>query len=126
MSIPHGMNGEGSHSLCPFLIFTVIGTILLSAIPEHTVISRSLPVSLCQVVGFGEEENDQAGQSSCGPNPAEGDEDQGQALKTSSYGEVSKLTFLPASPMLADATLINDIRAFTSSLTLYPYHKILK
>uniref|UniRef100_A0A8C7F6R0 Nardilysin b (N-arginine dibasic convertase) n=1 Tax=Oncorhynchus kisutch TaxID=8019 RepID=A0A8C7F6R0_ONCKI len=40
--------------------------------------------------------------------------------------EVSKLTFLPASPMLADATLINDIRAFTSSLTLYPYHKILK
>uniref|UniRef100_A0A673XX13 Nardilysin b (N-arginine dibasic convertase) n=1 Tax=Salmo trutta TaxID=8032 RepID=A0A673XX13_SALTR len=55
-----------------------------------------------------------------------GDEDQGQALKTSSYGEVSKLTFLPASPMLADATLINDIRAFTSSLTLYPYHKILK
>uniref|UniRef100_A0A673XX40 Nardilysin b (N-arginine dibasic convertase) n=1 Tax=Salmo trutta TaxID=8032 RepID=A0A673XX40_SALTR len=63
---------------------------------------------------------------SCGPNPAEGDEDQGQALKTSSYGEVSKLTFLPASPMLADATLINDIRAFTSSLTLYPYHKILK
>uniref|UniRef100_A0A8C7F6Z9 Nardilysin b (N-arginine dibasic convertase) n=1 Tax=Oncorhynchus kisutch TaxID=8019 RepID=A0A8C7F6Z9_ONCKI len=48
------------------------------------------------------------------------------ALKTSSYGEVSKLTFLPASPMLADATLINDIRAFTSSLTLYPYHKILK
>uniref|UniRef100_A0A673XY05 Nardilysin b (N-arginine dibasic convertase) n=1 Tax=Salmo trutta TaxID=8032 RepID=A0A673XY05_SALTR len=40
--------------------------------------------------------------------------------------QVSKLTFLPASPMLADATLINDIRAFTSSLTLYPYHKILK
>uniref|UniRef100_A0A4W5RE46 Nardilysin b (N-arginine dibasic convertase) n=1 Tax=Hucho hucho TaxID=62062 RepID=A0A4W5RE46_9TELE len=55
-----------------------------------------------------------------------GEEDQGQALKTSSYGEVSKLTFLPASPILADATLINDIRAFTSSLTLYPYHKILK
>uniref|UniRef100_A0A8C7D8G2 Nardilysin b (N-arginine dibasic convertase) n=1 Tax=Oncorhynchus kisutch TaxID=8019 RepID=A0A8C7D8G2_ONCKI len=55
-----------------------------------------------------------------------GEVDQDQALKTSSYGEVSKLTFLPASPMLADATLINDIRAFTSSLTLYPYHKILK
>uniref|UniRef100_A0A8C7DCC1 Nardilysin b (N-arginine dibasic convertase) n=1 Tax=Oncorhynchus kisutch TaxID=8019 RepID=A0A8C7DCC1_ONCKI len=78
------------------------------------------------VVGFGEEENDQVGQSSCGPNPAGGEVDQDQALKTSSYGEVSKLTFLPASPMLADATLINDIRAFTSSLTLYPYHKILK
>uniref|UniRef100_A0A8C7RPP2 Nardilysin b (N-arginine dibasic convertase) n=1 Tax=Oncorhynchus mykiss TaxID=8022 RepID=A0A8C7RPP2_ONCMY len=55
-----------------------------------------------------------------------GEVDQDQALKTSSYGEVSKLTFLPASPMLADATLINDIRTFTSSLTLYPYHKILK
>jgi nardilysin len=78
------------------------------------------------VVGFGEEENDQVGQSSCGPNPAGGEVDQDQALKTSSYGEVSKLTFLPASPMLADATLINDIRTFTSSLTLYPYHKILK
>uniref|UniRef100_A0A665VF30 Nardilysin-like n=1 Tax=Echeneis naucrates TaxID=173247 RepID=A0A665VF30_ECHNA len=44
----------------------------------------------------------------------------------SSYGEVSKLTFLPAaSPLLQDATLINDIRAFTSSLPLHPYHKIL-
>uniref|UniRef100_A0A665VGD9 Nardilysin-like n=1 Tax=Echeneis naucrates TaxID=173247 RepID=A0A665VGD9_ECHNA len=42
------------------------------------------------------------------------------------YGEVSKLTFLPAaSPLLQDATLINDIRAFTSSLPLHPYHKIL-
>lgn len=97
---------------------------LVSWFMEHRdTTSKKLSV---HVVGFGEEENDQAGQSSCGPNPAEGDEDQGQALKTSSYGEVSKLTFLPASPMLADATLINDIRAFTSSLTLYPYHKILK
>uniref|UniRef100_A0A673XY96 Nardilysin b (N-arginine dibasic convertase) n=1 Tax=Salmo trutta TaxID=8032 RepID=A0A673XY96_SALTR len=85
---------------------------LVSWFMEHRdTTSKKLSV---HVVGFGEEENDQ------------GDEDQGQALKTSSYGEVSKLTFLPASPMLADATLINDIRAFTSSLTLYPYHKILK
>uniref|UniRef100_A0A673XX35 Nardilysin b (N-arginine dibasic convertase) n=1 Tax=Salmo trutta TaxID=8032 RepID=A0A673XX35_SALTR len=81
---------------------------LVSWFMEHRdTTSKKLSV---HVVGFGEEENDQAG----------------QALKTSSYGEVSKLTFLPASPMLADATLINDIRAFTSSLTLYPYHKILK
>ncbi|XP_041695822.2 nardilysin-like isoform X1 [Coregonus clupeaformis] len=95
---------------------------LVSWFMEHRdATSKKLSV---HVVGFGEEENDQAGQSSCGL--AGGEEDQGQALKTSSYGEVSKLTFLPASPMLADATLINDIRAFTSSLTLYPYHKILK
>uniref|UniRef100_A0A4W4GHY6 Nardilysin a (N-arginine dibasic convertase) n=1 Tax=Electrophorus electricus TaxID=8005 RepID=A0A4W4GHY6_ELEEL len=45
--------------------------------------------------------------------------------RSSSYGEVSKLTFLPASVALAGATAITDIRAFTSSLTLYPYHKIL-
>uniref|UniRef100_A0A6Q2Y2W2 Nardilysin a (N-arginine dibasic convertase) n=1 Tax=Esox lucius TaxID=8010 RepID=A0A6Q2Y2W2_ESOLU len=39
---------------------------------------------------------------------------------------LSKLTFLPTSPLLADATLIDDIRKFTSSLTLFPYHKVLK
>uniref|UniRef100_A0A671VTN7 Nardilysin b (N-arginine dibasic convertase) n=1 Tax=Sparus aurata TaxID=8175 RepID=A0A671VTN7_SPAAU len=45
---------------------------------------------------------------------------------SSAYGEVSELTFLPASsPSLQDATLITDIRAFTSSLNLHPYHKIL-
>ncbi|KAK6320581.1 hypothetical protein J4Q44_G00096880 [Coregonus suidteri] len=98
---------------------------LLSWFMEHRdATSKKLSV---HVVSFGEEESNQAGQSSCSPNPSpsEGEEDQGQAPKTStySYGEVSKLTFVPASPMLADATLIDDIRLFTSSLTLYHYHK---
>ncbi|TNN59534.1 Nardilysin [Liparis tanakae] len=36
------------------------------------------------------------------------------------------LTFLPtSSPLLKDTALIGDIRAFTSSLLLHPYHKIL-
>uniref|UniRef100_A0A8C1M6F7 Nardilysin a (N-arginine dibasic convertase) n=1 Tax=Cyprinus carpio TaxID=7962 RepID=A0A8C1M6F7_CYPCA len=39
---------------------------------------------------------------------------------------VSKLTFLSASTLMASATTITDIRAFTSTLNLYPYHKILK
>lgn len=66
-----------------------------------------------QVVGFGRKENDPAGDS--GHSPA-----------SSAYGEVRELTFLPAcSPSLQDATLITDIRAFTSSLHLHPYHKIL-
>lgn len=63
----------------------------------------------------------------------EGDEraggDDGGASKcfvSSSYGEVSKLTFLPVSPTLASATAITDIRAFTAALHVYPYHKILK
>uniref|UniRef100_A0A673JHD2 Nardilysin-like n=1 Tax=Sinocyclocheilus rhinocerous TaxID=307959 RepID=A0A673JHD2_9TELE len=46
--------------------------------------------------------------------------------KTSSYGDVSELIFLPASPVLAKASRITDIRAFTSSLNLHPYHKILQ
>uniref|UniRef100_A0A674F7P2 Nardilysin convertase n=1 Tax=Salmo trutta TaxID=8032 RepID=A0A674F7P2_SALTR len=44
----------------------------------------------------------------------------------SSYGEVSKLTFLPASPKMAAATSIMDIPSFTQSLTLFPYHKIIQ
>uniref|UniRef100_A0A671SND0 Nardilysin-like n=1 Tax=Sinocyclocheilus anshuiensis TaxID=1608454 RepID=A0A671SND0_9TELE len=61
------------------------------------------------VVGYGVEEND----------PPKGS-------KMSLYGEVSKLTFLPASTLLASVTTITDIQAFTSTLNLYPYHKILK
>ncbi|KAG7456549.1 hypothetical protein MATL_G00236980 [Megalops atlanticus] len=88
---------------------------LLSWFQEHRgPHSRKLSV---HVVGFGEEEGDPAGQ---------GGEQEGGDLQCSSYGEVSRLNFLPASPRLADATVISDIRAFTSSLNLYPYHKILK
>uniref|UniRef100_A0A8B9L4S6 Nardilysin convertase n=1 Tax=Astyanax mexicanus TaxID=7994 RepID=A0A8B9L4S6_ASTMX len=65
------------------------------------------------VVGFGKEENNQP------------EDDQTCLNPSSSYGEVSKLTFLPPTSALAGATMITDIRAFTSSITLHPYHKIL-
>ncbi|KAM8745435.1 nardilysin-like [Acanthopagrus schlegelii] len=90
---------------------------LVSWFLEHRNSSRKLSV---HVVGFGTEENDSPDQSdACSlatpDNPP-----------SSAYGEVSELTFLPASsPSLQDATLITDIRAFTSSLNLHPYHKIL-
>ncbi|KAF3690508.1 Nardilysin [Channa argus] len=76
--------------------------------------SRKLSV---QVVGFGVEEGDSPAQTAlCSPdNPP-----------TSAYGEVNELTFLTASSSsLQDTELITDIRAFTSSLPLHPYHKIL-
>ncbi|KAF0041617.1 hypothetical protein F2P81_005149 [Scophthalmus maximus] len=79
--------------------------------------SRKLSV---HVVGFGLEENDPPDQgAACGPGDSDGP-------PASAYGEVSELTFLSAtSPSLQDAALITDIRAFTSSLRLHPYHKIL-
>ncbi|XP_015254488.1 PREDICTED: nardilysin-like [Cyprinodon variegatus] len=65
------------------------------------------------VVGFGVEENDLEDQKP-------GD------LASSAYGPVSELTFLPVlAPALQEASLITDIRAFTSSLPLLPYHKVL-
>ncbi|XP_056893829.1 nardilysin-like, partial [Takifugu flavidus] len=83
---------------------------LLSWFLEHRTSSRKLSV---HVVGFGGKE-DPPGEEGA-PGPA-----------CSAYGEVSELTFLPAcSPALQDATLITDIRAFTSSLRLHPHHKIL-
>ncbi|KAM9460788.1 nardilysin b isoform 1-T2 [Clarias gariepinus] len=74
------------------------------------------------VVGFGQEEkNDEDDQTASNPlQKSENGTD-----KCSSYGEVSKLTFLPASPALAGTYMITDIRAFTSSCSLYPFHKIL-
>uniref|UniRef100_A0A4W6D3F6 Nardilysin b (N-arginine dibasic convertase) n=1 Tax=Lates calcarifer TaxID=8187 RepID=A0A4W6D3F6_LATCA len=79
--------------------------------------SRKLSV---HVVGFGVEENDPPDQSvTCSPESPDNP-------PSSAYGEVSEMTFLLASsPPLQDATLITDIRAFTSSLPLHPYHKIL-
>ena len=69
------------------------------------------------MVGFGEIEGDLA-------EPAEGCGLQADAPST--YGEVSQLTFLPAtSPLKDTTTMISDIRAFTSALPLHPYHKIL-
>uniref|UniRef100_A0A8C2XML5 Nardilysin b (N-arginine dibasic convertase) n=1 Tax=Cyclopterus lumpus TaxID=8103 RepID=A0A8C2XML5_CYCLU len=79
--------------------------------------SRKLSV---HVVGFGVEENDP-------PEPsATCSTDSPDNPPCSAYGEVCELTFLPASsPLLKDTPLITDIRAFTSSLLLHPYHKIL-
>nr|XP_020514530.1 nardilysin-like [Labrus bergylta] len=73
------------------------------------------------VVGFGVEENDPPEQSVCCSQDSPD-----SPPSSSAYGEVSELNFLPASsPALQDVTLISDIRAFTSSLPLHPYHKIL-
>uniref|UniRef100_A0A7N6BF20 Nardilysin a (N-arginine dibasic convertase) n=1 Tax=Anabas testudineus TaxID=64144 RepID=A0A7N6BF20_ANATE len=55
-----------------------------------------------------------------------GEEDKEEDLSGSAYGEVSKLTFLPASPKMAGAIAIMDIPAFTKGLPLFPYHKILE
>uniref|UniRef100_A0A3B4G9W7 Nardilysin convertase n=1 Tax=Pundamilia nyererei TaxID=303518 RepID=A0A3B4G9W7_9CICH len=80
--------------------------------------SRKLSV---HVVGFGAEENDEEGS---GEKQEEKGKD--EDLRSSAYGEVSKLSFLPASPKVEGAIAIVDIPAFTEGLPLFPYHKILK
>ncbi|XP_056131891.1 nardilysin b [Lampris incognitus] len=84
---------------------------LVSWFMEHREASRKLSV---HVVGFGEAEKDLLDQDPdrLGDSP-------------SVYGEVSQLTFLPASSLLQDVVLITDIRSFTSSLPLHPHHKVL-
>lgn len=77
---------------------------------------------LLKVVGFGAEENKENGESRKREGKGSSEED----LSGSSYGEVSKLTFLPASPKMADATAVMDIPAFTKDLPLFPYHKVLE
>ncbi|XP_031703863.1 nardilysin-like [Anarrhichthys ocellatus] len=81
--------------------------------------SRKLSV---HVVGFGAEEKDEE----AGGQKQEGDECKEEDSSGSTYGEVSKLTFLPASPKMAGAVAIMDISAFIEGLPLFPYHKILK
>uniref|UniRef100_A0A3Q3WH81 Uncharacterized protein n=1 Tax=Mola mola TaxID=94237 RepID=A0A3Q3WH81_MOLML len=78
--------------------------------------SRKLSV---HVVGFGAEENDDEG---AGGRKQECKEED---LRGSTYGEVSKLTFLLPSPKMAGALAIMDIPPFTKDLPLFPYHKIL-
>lgn len=82
---------------------------------------RTFP-SFVKVVGFGAEENDEEG----GGKKQEGEDGKEEDLSGSTYGEVSKLTFLPASPKMAGAIAIMDISAFTKGLPLFPYHKILE
>lgn len=81
---------------------------------------RTLNVSrLPKVVGFGAEESDEEGG---GKNPEGKEED----VSSSTYGEVSKLTFLHPSPRMTGTVAIMDIPAFTEGLPLFPYHKILE
>ncbi|XP_058510979.1 nardilysin [Ochotona princeps] len=55
------------------------------------------------------------------------EEDSNCSGEDSNSCEVMQLTYLPSSPLLADSTIpITDIRAFTSTLSLLPYHKIVK
>lgn len=83
--------------------------------------SRKLSV---HVVGFGAEESDEEEEG--GGRKEEGEEGKEEDLSGSTYGEVSKLTFLAVSPKMADAIAIMDIPAFTEGLPLFPYHKILQ
>lgn len=74
-----------------------------------------------KVVGFGAEENDEEG-----GDKKQDEEGKDEGLSCSTYGEVSKLTFLPASPKIEGAVAVMDIPAFTEGLPLFPYHKILE
>nr|XP_029131867.1 nardilysin-like [Labrus bergylta] len=116
------VSGSGSDRLC-FVQIEALKVFsqgeLVSWFMEHrNGSSRRLSV---HVVGFGVEENDPPEQSVCCSQDSPD-----SPPSSSAYGEVSELNFLPASsPALQDVTLISDIRAFTSSLPLHPYHKIL-
>uniref|UniRef100_A0A3B4GAY9 Nardilysin convertase n=1 Tax=Pundamilia nyererei TaxID=303518 RepID=A0A3B4GAY9_9CICH len=90
---------------------------LVSWFKEH----RGQSSRKLSVVGFGAEENDEEGS---GEKQEEKGKD--EDLRSSAYGEVSKLSFLPASPKVEGAIAIVDIPAFTEGLPLFPYHKILK
>ncbi|XP_012709381.2 nardilysin [Fundulus heteroclitus] len=91
---------------------------LISWFQEHRgATSRKLSV---HVVGFGAEEHDEEG----GAKKQEGEAE--EDVSESTYGEVSKLTFLPASTKIEGATAIMDIPTFIRDLPLFPYHKILE
>ncbi|XP_057696345.1 nardilysin [Corythoichthys intestinalis] len=90
---------------------------LLSWFAEHRGgAGRKLSV---HVVGFGAEEGD--------PPESEGDPTCPPAAASSSYGEVSSLSFPEVrSPTLRDgAVAVVDIRAFAAAFPLHPYHKVL-
>ncbi|XP_072919120.1 nardilysin [Hemitrygon akajei] len=64
------------------------------------------------VIGYGQHEPDKTTDSTCEAQPM--------------GGENNQLTFVSVSPLMKDAIAINNISAFTSSLKLYNFHKILK
>ena len=47
-------------------------------------------------------------------------------VQNSLSGEIPHLVFLPPSSLMIDVTSIKDIKAYTSTLNVLPYHKILK
>ncbi|XP_040466082.1 nardilysin isoform X2 [Falco naumanni] len=47
-------------------------------------------------------------------------------VQNSSSGEIPHLIFLPPSSLMTNVTSIKDIKAYTSTLNVLPYHKILK
>lgn len=74
------------------------------------------------MVGFGAEENDEEGAG----KKTGGKEGEEEDFSGSTYGEVSKLTFLPTSSKMVGSIAIMDIPAFIKDLPLFPYHKILE
>lgn len=70
-------------------------------------------------MGFGAEEND-------GDGEGKAEADKEEEASESAYGEVSKLTLLPASSKIEGAIAIMDIPDFIKGLPLFPYHKILE
>ncbi|KAJ7400401.1 Nardilysin [Pitangus sulphuratus] len=65
-----------------------------------------------EVIGYGKHEGDSEVTAVSGQN--------------SSSGEIPHLTLLPPSSLMSDVTSIKDIKAYTSTLNVLPYHKILK
>ncbi|XP_071421582.1 nardilysin [Pithys albifrons albifrons] len=56
----------------------------------------------------------------------EGDGEVAAVSGQNSSGEIPHLTLLPPSSLMSDVTSIKDIKAYTSTLNVLPYHKILK
>uniref|UniRef100_A0A8C4XQX8 Nardilysin convertase n=1 Tax=Falco tinnunculus TaxID=100819 RepID=A0A8C4XQX8_FALTI len=77
-------------------------------------IQISFLVTFFQVVGYGKHEGD----SEVTAAVAE--------VQNSSSGEIPHLIFLPPSSLMTNVTSIKDIKAYTSTLNVLPYHKILK
>lgn len=74
--------------------------------------SNQRKVLSVHVIGYGKHEGDSEVTAVSGQN--------------SSSGEIPHLVLLPPSSLMRDFTAIKDIKAYTSTLNVLPYHKILK
>ncbi|RMC08679.1 hypothetical protein DUI87_14927 [Hirundo rustica rustica] len=74
--------------------------------------SNQRKVLSVHVIGYGKHEGDSEVTAVSGQN--------------SSSGEIPHLVLLPPSSLMSDITSIKDIKAYTSTLNVLPYHKILK